>query len=149
MEILPDNIPRSLLLIMPPEPMLSCQLLPKVALSKSSVTASEAGGLILTVVLALAEPAVPVQVRVKVEVEVRLPVDSEPEVALVPLQAPEAVHDVVLVELQVRVEAEPEVTEVGEAERETVGVVPVAVVSKAPTGVDVLLLELRSPSWFS
>lgn len=78
----------------------------------------------VTVAEALALPPVPVQVRVYVEVEVRLPVDWEPEVALLPDQAPDALHDVALVELQVSVEAEPEDTDVGEAVKETVGVVP-------------------------
>lgn len=78
----------------------------------------------VTVALALAEPPVPVQVRVNVDVVVRLPVDWVPAVALLPDQAPDALHDVALVELQVSVEAEPEDTVVGEAVRETVGVVP-------------------------
>ena len=57
----------------------------------------------------------------KVELVVRLPVDCEPEVALVPDQAPDAVQAVALAEDQVRVEAVPEVIEVGLAEMETVG----------------------------
>ena len=69
----------------------------------------------------LVVPPVPVQESVKVEFAVRLPVDWEPEVALVPDQAPVAVHEVALAEDQVRVEAVPEVIEVGLAVREIVG----------------------------
>lgn len=75
----------------------------------------------MTVRLWLAEPPLPVQVKVKAVLALRLPVTSEPEVALLPLQPPEALQEVALVLLQVRVEAEPEVTEVGEAEKEMVG----------------------------
>ena len=48
--------------------------------------------------------------------------DSLPERVLLPLQPPEAVHEVVLVELQVRVALCPAVMLVGLAESETVGV---------------------------
>jgi hypothetical protein len=47
--------------------------------------------------------------------------DWVPEVALLPLQAPEAVQEVALVEDQLRVELEPEDIEVGLAVRESVG----------------------------
>ncbi|KKU70861.1 MAG: hypothetical protein UX97_C0019G0003 [Candidatus Beckwithbacteria bacterium GW2011_GWA2_47_25] len=69
----------------------------------------------------LVVPPVPVQESVKVEFAVRLPVDCDPEVDLVPDQAPEAVQEVTLVEDHVRVEAVPDVIEVGLAVRETVG----------------------------
>lgn len=45
----------------------------------------------------------------------------EPEVALLPLQAPEALQEVAFVEPQDRVLLEPEVMVVGLADRETVG----------------------------
>ena len=80
------------------------------------------GALTVTVVEALAEPPLPLQVKLKIAVVVRLPVLWEPEIALAPLQAPEAVQDVALVEDQDRLEALPEVTAVGLAEIETVGV---------------------------
>ena len=69
----------------------------------------------------LVVPPVPVQESVKVEFAVRLPVDCDPEVDLVPDQAPEAVQEVTLVEDHVRVEAVPDVIEVGLAVREMVG----------------------------
>ncbi len=48
------------------------------------------------------------------------PVLCEPLVALVPLQPPEAVHEVALVELHVKVDALPLATDVGFAARVTV-----------------------------
>jgi hypothetical protein len=46
-----------------------------------------------------------------------------PEVALLPLHAPDAVQEVALVDDHVRVALPPDVTEVGEAEMTTVGIV--------------------------
>ncbi len=66
-------------------------------------------------------PPAPVQARVYVFEEVRLPVDSEPEVDLVPVQPFEAVHEVALVVDQLKVDEEPLVIEIGEAVRVTVG----------------------------
>ena len=48
-------------------------------------------------------------------------VDSVPLVAFVPVQPPEAVHDVASVLLQVSVTVPPDVIEFGEADRVTVG----------------------------
>lgn len=75
----------------------------------------------VTVAELAAVPPEPVQLRVKVELAVKLPVLWEPEVALLPLQLPEAVQEVALAELQVKVEALPEVNEVGLAVMVTVG----------------------------
>jgi len=69
----------------------------------------------------LVEPPAPVQVSEYVAVVVRLPVLCEPEVACVPDQAPEAVHEVALVEVQLRVEVPPEIIEIGLADIVTVG----------------------------
>ena len=66
-------------------------------------------------------PPVPLQVKPYFEVLLRVAVESFPEVAFVPVQAPEAVHDVAFVVLQVNVAALPAVIEVGEALSETVG----------------------------
>ena len=49
------------------------------------------------------------------------PVEAEPEVGWVPLHAPEALQVVALVEFQVSVLADPAVTDVGEADRDSVG----------------------------
>ncbi len=51
---------------------------------------------------------------------VSAPVLCEPLVALVPLQPPEAVHEVALVELHVTVDVPPLATDVGFAARVTV-----------------------------
>jgi hypothetical protein len=48
-------------------------------------------------------------------------VDAEPLAALVPDQAPEAVHDVALVEDQVKVDALPRATVLGLADKVIVG----------------------------
>ncbi len=78
-------------------------------------------GFTVTVVLALPDPPLPLQARLKVEVMVSGPVDSEPLVALLPLQAPEALQLVALVLLQVKVLDSPLLIVAGEAERLTVG----------------------------
>lgn len=66
-------------------------------------------------------PPVPVQV-IAYEVGIAIaPVLSVPLVALVPLQPPEAVHELAFVELQVRVEAAPLLTAVCAALRDAVG----------------------------
>ncbi len=52
---------------------------------------------------------------------VSVPVDSLPEVNLVPVQAPEAVHEVALVEDQVSVESAPFAIDAGFAVSDTVG----------------------------
>ena len=51
----------------------------------------------------------------------RAPVDVLPAVGSLPLQELKAVQEVALVLFQVRVEAEPAVTDVGVADKETVG----------------------------
>jgi hypothetical protein len=64
---------------------------------------------------------------------VRAPVLCVPLVACVPLQAPEAVHEVALVELQVNVAALPLATDVGDAVSMTVGTI-LTVVLEAKLG---------------
>jgi hypothetical protein len=66
---------------------------------------------------------------------VRLPVDCVPDVAFVPDQPFDAVHEVALVDDQVRVDAAPELIEVGFAVSETVGAgiaPPVTAIVTAP-----------------
>ncbi len=62
-----------------------------------------------TVAVRVIEPPAPVQLKVYeyVFTELRRPVDWEPLVALLPVQSPDAAHDVALVELQLRVEPFP------------------------------------------
>ena len=66
-----------------------------------------------TVVDWLVEPPVPVQVNVNVVFAVRFPVLCEPEVPLVPVQPPDALHEVAFAAFHVRVELPPDVTELG------------------------------------
>jgi hypothetical protein len=75
----------------------------------------------VTDVAALLLPPAPVQDSVKFVVAVSAPVGLLPLVATVPLQPPEAVHDVAFVELQLRVEVLPEAMLVGDALSDTVG----------------------------
>ena len=74
----------------------------------------------ITVALALVLPPEPVHASVYDVLEVG-EIDCVPLVAFVPVQSPEAVHEVALVEDHVSTEDWPEVTEVGFAERATVG----------------------------
>jgi hypothetical protein len=78
-------------------------------------------GSTVTVAEALALPPEPVQVRENVLELVNAPLDWLPEVALLPVHAPDAVQEVALVDDQVSVEDAPLATEVGFAASETVG----------------------------
>ena len=75
----------------------------------------------VTVADVLAVPPAPVQLNEYVLVLVRLPVEAMPLVTFAPDHAPEALQLVAFVLLQVRVEPLPLVTDVGLAERLTVG----------------------------
>jgi hypothetical protein len=66
-------------------------------------------------------PPAPLQLSVKVLVMVSGPRGSLPEVALLPVQAPEAVQEVAFAEDQVSAEDPPLVTDVGFAASDTVG----------------------------
>jgi hypothetical protein len=79
-----------------------------------------AGTTVMVTVATLLVPPTPVQVSEKDVVDVRAPVLCAPLVVLVPLQLPEAVHELALVELHVNVEAPPRATAVGLPDRETV-----------------------------
>jgi hypothetical protein len=75
----------------------------------------------VTVTERLTLPPAPLQPSVKVLVTVSGLDVSLPEVALVPDQAPEALHEVTLVEDHVSVEVPPLATDVGVAARDSVG----------------------------
>jgi hypothetical protein len=81
----------------------------------------------VTVADALAVPPSPVHARVKVPELVSAPLDSLPEVALLPVQAPEAVQEVASVDDQLSVDEPPLTTEVGFAVSDTMGTGSVAV----------------------
>jgi hypothetical protein len=74
-----------------------------------------------TVADALAVPPSPVQARENVPVLVSAPLDWLPEIALLPVHAPEARQEVALVEDQLSVEDPPLATDVGLAARDTAG----------------------------
>ncbi len=79
------------------------------------------GGTTVTLTDCVADPPAPVQVSAKAEFAVRGPVDALPDVDLLPLQLPEAVHAVALVDDHVSVEPLPEFTVDGAADRLTEG----------------------------
>jgi len=74
-----------------------------------------------TVLLARAVPPAPVQLSVKDVLAFNAPVLCVPAVALLPLQPPDAVHEVAFVELHVKVLLPPLATVVGDADNVTVG----------------------------
>ena len=78
------------------------------------VTVAAPDNVTVAVAIMLAPPA-PLQINENDVVAVSAPVLWEPLVAFVPLQPPEAVHEVALVELHVRVDAAPLFTVVGVA----------------------------------
>ena len=91
---------------------------PLVTAEGFAVIVANGPTLTVTVERALAPPA-PVQVIEYAVGTVSAPVLCEPLVALVPLQPPEAVHEVALVEDQVSAVVPPEATDVGEADNVT------------------------------
>ncbi len=76
---------------------------------------------IVIVALALAVPPGPVQAKENAPGVVSAPLDSLPEVALVPDHAPEATQEPASVDDQVSVDDLPLATKVGFADREIVG----------------------------
>ena len=89
----------------------------------------------LTVTLSCAVPPVPVQLKVKVVAVVSAPVLWLPAVTLLPLQPPDAVHDVASVVVHVKVLLAPLATVVGAADNVTVG-----------AGVE-LVTEMEALAW--
>lgn len=86
-----------------------------------NVTVGNTGAVTVTDTLADPEPPVPEHVRVKLALAVSAAEFSVPLVALLPVQPPDAVHDVALLLLQVSAAVEPETTLVGLAVSVTVG----------------------------
>jgi hypothetical protein len=81
-----------------------------------------AAGVTVTLADALALPPGPVQTMAKEPELVNAPLDSLPEVALPPDQAPDAVQELASVDDQLRVEDPPLTTKVGFAVSDTVGI---------------------------
>jgi hypothetical protein len=111
--LVPDQPPEAVHEVALVEDQVSVEALPLT--TEVGLAVSDTVGTPVTVTLAdtLALPPAPAQVRRKSVLAVRGPVDWLPEVALVPDQPPEAVHEVASVEDQVSVEDPPPVTEVG------------------------------------
>ena len=97
--------------------------LPPLAVTEGAATKVAAGMMLILTVDARLVPPVPVQVMEYELGIVIAPVLCVPLVALAPVQAPEALHDVALVELQVSVDVPPLAIEVGAAPRDAVGTV--------------------------
>jgi hypothetical protein len=101
--------------------MAASPLVTDAGLALMETVGAGVGAFTVTLTDLVALPPVPVQLRLKVLVALRTPLDWLPEVALVPDQAPDAVHDVALVDDHDRVLEAPLATEVGLALSETVG----------------------------
>jgi len=91
----------------------------------ASVTVGSGGGggapATVTVAEVLALPPEPVQVRENVLEPVNAPLNSFPEIGLLPDHAPEAVQELAFVEDQASMEDSPLATELGLAARDTIG----------------------------
>ena len=106
-----------------------------------NVTVGAATTLTLAVATLLVPPG-PVQVNEYEPAIVRDPVLCVPLVGWVPLQLPEAVHEVALVELHVSVEAPPPATAVGLAVSVTVGTCVTPTVTVATLRVPSALVQV-------
>jgi len=95
-----------------------------VGFAASSTVGLGGGGSVsgtVTVAEALALPPEPVQVRENAPELVSVPLDSLPEIALLPDHAPEARHEVASVDDQVSMEDSPLASDTGLADSDTVG----------------------------
>ena len=98
-------------------------LSPLLTVAGAADSATVGGELVTaTEALAGAVPPIPAQLSVNVESASNAPVLALPDTAFVPLQAPDAVHDVALVDDHVNVLLAPLTTVVGDADNVTVGV---------------------------
>ena len=92
-----------------------------VALTITEGSGGATGGTTVTLTDCVAVPPAPVQVSANDEFAVSGPVEALPEVALLPLQLPEAEQAAALVDDQVNVEAPPDSTVEGTAASDTDG----------------------------
>jgi hypothetical protein len=108
---------------------------PDAMLLGDAVSVTVGACAIVTVAVCDAEPPVPEQLSVYVPLADRAPVLCVPDVALVPVQLPDAVQLVAFVELQVNVDEPPDAMLLGDALSVTVGacaIVTVAVCDAEP-----------------
>lgn len=101
--------------------VLLLPLVTDVGEADSETVGAGVGAVTETVRLACAEPPAPVHVSVYDAEAVNAPVPWLPDVAFVPLQLPDAEHEVALVEDHVSVLLPPLLTVLGDADSETVG----------------------------
>lgn len=87
----------------------------------ASVTVGAAFAVTVTAADRLTLPPVPVQASAKLELAVNALVVNDPDVAFVPVHAPDAVQAVALVVVHVSLEVPPDVTDVGDADSVNVG----------------------------
>lgn len=92
-----------------------------VALSVTDGNGGAAGGTTVTLTDCVAVPPAPEQVRANEEFAVSGPVEALPDIALLPLQLPDAEQLVASSEVHVSVAALPEFTVDGEADSDTEG----------------------------
>jgi len=100
-----------------------CGMLDALA-DKETVGAAGGGGvevLIVTRAISCADPPGPVQVSVKSLVALRAPLCWLPDVALLPLHAPDAEHEVAFCDVHESCDVPPEATVVGFTLRSTLG----------------------------
>ena len=106
------------------EDHVSCVLPPLFTAVGFALSVAEGAGLLLTVTVTLCMalvPPGPVHCAEKVLFDVMLEIVCVPDVATLPLQSPEPVHEVALVEVQLSIDVPCGETAVGFAVRSTVG----------------------------
>ena len=110
---MPDHAPEAVHDVALVEVQVSVELPPLETLVGLALIDTVGAGVTVTVADCVAEPPPPTQVSVNLVVAVRAEVLAEPLVGSVPLQPPDALHEVALVDDQVSDEAAPLATVLG------------------------------------
>jgi hypothetical protein len=123
MGIVPDQAPEAVQEVALLDDHVRVDALPLLMVLGLALMLTVAAGFALTLTVADCDalPPAPVQVSTYVELAVSAPVDCEPFIALLPDQAPEAVHAVALFEVQVSVELLPLLIALGPTLKVTTG----------------------------
>jgi hypothetical protein len=130
---LPPAMPSTVQVAVPPA--VNCCDCDRVNAAYFGATEKLFADVMLTTADAAPLPPTPEQVSVYVDATVSAPVEALPLVALVPLQASDAVHELAFMLLHVSVEALPDDTDVGFAVRITLGFGITDTVTVAAAGV--------------
>ena len=117
----PVQLPEALLLVAFVELHVSVEEPCAATVVGDAVNVTVGAGAIVTVADCDVEPPVPEQLSVYVPFAVNAPVLCVPDVALLPVQPPDAVQLVAFVELHVSVEEPPDAMLIGDAANVTVG----------------------------